>query len=71
MFPRESVIGTLERMLTTVFVLLSYYEVIIAAKSLPRYRDTDTAKTEYVLVGTLLDFGIALFGGLALHGLFM
>ena len=38
---------------------------IIAAKSLLRFKDTDTAKTEYVLAGTLLSFGIALVCGLA------
>ncbi len=65
-----ALIGTLERILTTIFVLLSRYEAvgfIIAAKSLLRFRDTDTAKTEYVLIGTLLSFGIALLAGLFLH----
>ena len=37
---------------------------IIAAKSLLRFKETDTAKTEYVLVGTLLSFGIATLFGL-------
>ena len=36
----------------------------IAAKSVLRFKDTDTAKTEYVLAGTLLSFGIATLLGL-------
>jgi hypothetical protein len=36
---------------------------IIAAKSVLRFRDTDTAKTEYLLIGSLLSFGIAIFFG--------
>lgn len=63
-----ALIGNLERVLTLVFVLIGQYEAIgfiIAAKSLLRFKDTDTAKTEYVLAGTLLSFGIALVCGLA------
>lgn len=63
-----ALIGNLERILTLVFVLIGQYEAIglvIAAKSLLRFKDTDTAKTEYVLAGTLLSFGIALICGLA------
>lgn len=62
-----ALIGNLERILTLVFVLISQYEAvgfIIAAKSLLRFKDTDTAKTEYVLAGTLLSFGIATLSGL-------
>ncbi len=69
-----ALIGTLERILTMVFVMLSHYEAvgfIIAAKSLLRFRDADTAKTEYVLAGTLLSFGFALFAGLALRCLYV
>ena len=68
-----SLIGNLERVLTLVFVLIGQYEAvgfIIAAKSLLRFKDTDTAKTEYVLAGTLLSFGIATFCGLAVKYLF-
>lgn len=63
-----ALIGNLERILTFVFVLIGQYEAvgfIIAAKSLLRFRDNDTAKTEYVLAGTLLSFGIAVLCGLA------
>ena len=62
-----ALIGNLERMLTMVFVLIGQYEAvgfIIAAKSLLRFKETDTAKTEYVLAGTLLSFGIATLFGL-------
>ena len=34
------------------------------AKSILRFKDTDTAKTEYVLAGTFLSFGIAILCGL-------
>ena len=62
------VIGNMERMLTLVFVMLEQYEAIgflLAAKSLLRFRETDTVKSEYVLVGTLLSFGIAILLGVA------
>ena len=62
------VIGNMERMLTLVFVMLGQYEAIgflLAAKSLLRFRETDTVKSEYVLVGTLLSFGIAILSGVA------
>ncbi len=62
-----ALIGDLERILTLAFVLIGQYEAvgfIIAAKSLLRFKDTDTAKTEYVLAGTLLSFGIATLLGL-------
>ena len=62
-----ALIGNLERILTMVFVLIGQYEAvgfIVAAKSLLRFKETDTAKTEYVLAGTLLSFGIATLFGL-------
>lgn len=68
-----ALIGGLERVLTLTFVLIGQYEAvgfIIAAKSLLRFKDTDTAKTEYVLAGTLLSFGIATFCGLAVKYVF-
>lgn len=55
-------IGNIERILAMLFVLIGQYEAIgfiVAAKSLLRFKETDTAKTEYVLAGTLLSFGIA------------
>ena len=62
-----ALIGNLERLLTIVFVLLWQFEAIgfiVAAKSILRFKDTDTAKTEYVLAGTFLSFGIAILCGL-------
>ena len=62
------VIGNVERMLTLVFVMLGQFEAIgflLAAKSLLRFRETDTVKSEYVLVGTLLSFGMAILVGVA------
>ena len=62
-----ALIGNLERILTIVFVLLDQFEAIgfiVAAKSILRFKDTDTAKTEYVLAGTFLSFGIAILCGL-------
>lgn len=51
-----------------MFVLIGQYEAIgfiIVARSLLRFKDTDTAKTEYVLARILLSFGIALVCSLA------
>lgn len=62
-----ALIGNLERILTIIFVMIGQYEAIgfiVAAKSLLRFKDTDTAKTEYVLAGTFLSFGIAIICGL-------
>lgn len=62
-----ALIGNLKRALTIIFVIIGQYEAvgfIIAAKSILRFKDTDTAKTEYVLAGTFLSFGIALLCGL-------
>ena len=62
-----ALIGNLERILTIIFVLLGQFEAIgfiVAAKSILRFKDTDTAKTEYVLAGTFLSFGIAILCGL-------
>lgn len=60
-------IGILERMLTLTFILIGQYHAVgflIAAKSVLRYKDTDTLKTEYVLIGTMLSFGIAVVLGI-------
>lgn len=65
-------IGILERILVLTFVVIGKLEVVgflIAAKSILRYKDTNTIKTEYVLIGTMLSFGIAMMIGL-LIGMF-
>lgn len=62
-------IGIVERLLSLVFVLLGQYEAvgfIIAAKSLLRFAEGDKAKSEYVLIGTLLSFSIAIFVGVVI-----
>lgn len=62
-------IGIVERLLSLTFVLLGQYEAvgfIIAAKSILRFAEGDKAKSEYVLIGTLLSFSIAIFIGLAI-----
>lgn len=63
-------IGTIERLMTVVLVMLQQYTAIgfiIAAKSILRYNDSKTGKTEYVLIGTLLSFGIALLIGVGIQ----
>ena len=62
-------IGIVERLLSFVFVLLGQFEAvgfIMAAKSLLRFAEGDKAKSEYVLIGTLLSFSIAIFVGIAI-----
>jgi len=64
-------IGILERLLVFVFILVNHWEGVgfmIAAKSVFRFSDLAVAKqrklTEYVLIGTLLSFGIAVLTGI-------
>jgi hypothetical protein len=55
-------IGIVERLLAFLLILFGQYSavgLIIAAKSILRFRNTK--QSEYVLVGTLLSFGIAIF----------
>ena len=66
-------IGVVERLLSLAFVLLGQYEAvgfIIAAKSILRFAEGDKAKSEYVLIGTLLSFSIAVFLGIAIKTYF-
>lgn len=61
------VIGVAERVMAFVFVLVQQYEALgflIAAKSILRFGDKETARTEYVLVGTLLSYLIAVLSAL-------
>jgi hypothetical protein len=60
-------IGILERLFIFGFVVMQYWEGIgflIAAKSIFRFSDLSRSKdrklTEYVLIGTLLSYGIAI-----------
>jgi len=64
-------IGILERLFVFSFIITGHFEAIgflLAAKSIFRFGDLKEAKdrklTEYVLIGTLLSFGIALLTGL-------
>lgn len=60
-------IGNLERLLAFVLIMTGNIEAVgflVAAKSILRYRDKDTTKTEYVLAGTLMSFGIAVVVGM-------
>jgi len=62
-------IGNIERIITIALVINNQYEAIglfIAAKSLIRIKDGDKSTSEYVLVGTLLSFGIAIMIGLVI-----
>ena len=68
-FHSGRIIGTLERWLILLLVMLTQYEAIgflIAAKSILRFSETSkgTEKSEYVLVGTLFSFLIALSIGI-------
>ncbi|WP_242918721.1 DUF3307 domain-containing protein [Pontibacter liquoris] len=65
-------IGILERVLVFVFIITNHWEAVgflLAAKSVFRFGDLKESKdrklTEYVLIGTLLSFGIAIAAGLA------
>lgn len=64
-------IGILERLFVFCFIITNHFEGIgflLAAKSIFRFGDLKEAKdrklTEYVLIGTLISFGIAMLIGL-------
>lgn len=68
LFDAGTIIGILERAMILGFVLLDLNEGIgflLAAKSIFRFGDLTNAKdtkfTEYVLIGTLLSFGLGMF----------
>ncbi|MBL7847925.1 MAG: DUF3307 domain-containing protein [Cyclobacteriaceae bacterium] len=61
------IIGVIERLMVFTFVVTDHWEgvgLLVAAKSILRLQD-DRRLTEYVLVGTLLSFGIAVLSGMA------
>jgi hypothetical protein len=65
-------IGMLERLFVFAFVITSHWEgvgFLLAAKSVFRFGDLKESKdrklTEYILIGTLLSFGIAMATGMA------
>ncbi len=64
-------IGITERILVFVFIVTNHWEAIgflLAAKSVFRFGDLKRAKdrrlTEYILVGTLISFGLAILTGM-------
>lgn len=66
-------IGILERLLVFTFIVVDHWEGVgfmVAAKSVFRFSDLAQAKqrklTEYVLIGTLLSFGIAVLTGIVI-----
>lgn len=65
-------IGILERLFAFVFILTGHWEgvgFLLAAKSVFRFGDLkeahDRKLTEYILIGTLLSFGMAVLTGMA------
>ena len=67
-------IGYIERFLLLTFVLMSYYEGIgflLAAKSIFRFgelkNETEIKRTEYILIGTLLSFGLVICVGMLMR----
>jgi hypothetical protein len=64
----------LERSFILLFILTNHWEAIgflLTAKSVFRFGDLNEAKeiklTEYVLIGTLISFGIAILTGVAVQ----
>ena len=60
-------IGILERLLVFIFIVVGHWEAVgflITAKSVFRFGDLTSTKerklTEYILIGTLISFGIAI-----------
>lgn len=71
-------IGILERLFVVCFILTGHFEAIgflLAAKSIFRFGDLKEAKdrklTEYVMIGTLISFGISILTGLAIQALLL
>jgi len=64
-------IGIIERLFVLLFIILDHWEAIgllITAKSVFRFNDLKESNsrklTEYILIGTLISFGIAIITGL-------
>lgn len=67
-------IGILERLFVLTFILSNHWQAIgfiLAAKSIFRFGDLTASKerklTEYVMIGTLLSFGMAVLTGLLIQ----
>ncbi len=70
-------IGLLERLLVYIFIVTGHWEGVgfmIAAKSVFRFSDLAQARqrklTEYVLIGTLLSFGLSVVSALLVIGIY-
>lgn len=68
-------IGILERLLIYIFIITNHFEAVgflLTAKSVFRFGDLKEGQnlklTEYVLIGTLLSFGIAIVTAIMLFG---
>lgn len=68
-------IGIIERLFVLLFIIMGRWEVIgllITAKSVFRFNDLKESNnrklTEYILIGTLLSFGIAILTGVVYMG---
>lgn len=71
-FNAGSLIGNIERWLILTFVIMQRYEAIgllIAAKSIIRFGDAQTRKSEYVLAGTLMSIFIAVLAGVMVNAI--
>lgn len=58
-----ALIGSVERIIILILILSDQYDAVgfvVAAKSLMRFKDSEGAKAEYVLVGTLLSLCVAM-----------
>jgi len=69
-------IGILERLMVFVFIITNHWEAVgflITAKSVFRFGDLKESKhrklTEYILIGTLISFGIAIMVGFIFQNL--
>lgn len=64
------IIGIVERFIALALIIMGQYAavgLIVAAKSILRFQDP--LKNEYVLIGTLLSFGIAIISGILIHAI--
>lgn len=73
LFDAGTIIGIIERAMILGFILMDFMEgvgFLLAAKSIFRFGDLTNAKdtkfTEYVLIGTLLSFGLGMLVAIAL-----
>lgn len=65
-----SLIGSLERCIAFLLIVAGQFSAVgflVTAKSVLRFKDTQTEKTEYVLAGTLLSFGMAIAVGMTVE----